>query len=41
MIKRITPCHISWAEPQAHFLLHAPGFSPILRACLRNFRNTG
>ncbi|MGY6581762.1 protein YnhH [Klebsiella pneumoniae] len=32
MIKRITPCHISWAEPPAHILLHASGLSPILRA---------
>ncbi|AHM79068.1 hypothetical protein KPNJ2_02288 [Klebsiella pneumoniae 30684/NJST258_2] len=41
MIKRITPCHISWAEPPAHILLHASGLSPILRAWLSNFRNTG
>ncbi|WP_434965731.1 protein YnhH [Klebsiella variicola] len=41
MIKRITPCHISWAEPPAHILLHAPGLPPILRAWLSNFRNTG
>ncbi|WP_456077644.1 protein YnhH [Klebsiella huaxiensis] len=41
MTKRITHCLFSWAEPPAHFLLHALLLSPILRAWHSNFRNTG
>ncbi|WP_442788159.1 MULTISPECIES: protein YnhH [unclassified Klebsiella] len=41
MTKRITHCLFSWAEPPAHFLLHALMLSPILRAWHSNFRNTG
>ncbi|WP_419182085.1 hypothetical protein [Leclercia adecarboxylata] len=31
----------SWAETQAHILLHAQLMSPILTACHKKFRNTG
>ncbi|WP_418936755.1 hypothetical protein [Leclercia adecarboxylata] len=31
----------SWAETQAHILLHAQLMSPILTACQKKFRNTG
>ncbi|WP_457809989.1 protein YnhH [Raoultella ornithinolytica] len=39
--KHIKYCLFSWAEPPAHFLLHALLLSPILRAWHSNFRNTG
>ncbi|WP_419144733.1 protein YnhH [Klebsiella oxytoca] len=39
--KRIKYCSFLWAEPPAHFLLHALLLSSILRAWHSNFRNTG
>ncbi|WP_422655491.1 MULTISPECIES: hypothetical protein [Leclercia] len=39
--QRIQLSLTSWAETQAHFLLHAQLMSPILTACHKIIRNTG